>query len=301
MTQRGDLTQMRRWQAEVARDPGSPAFVPLADLYRREGRAEVARRLCTRGLQRQPRLVEGHVLLGRLFREAGELEQAFDEWDIALRLDPEHRAARRALAYLCLERRDWAAAARHLEDAAAADPLDPRLRSALALARRQLESGARAPGAAADPATLLAPPLGLLVREARLRTALVMETSGRILLQHGAAGDLAALASLAAGVHSASRALARLLGEPGFQQLHQGEGDHQLLIAPVYPPGTELLLVAIFGTDANLGLVRVRAREFAASLAEMPDWPARRGPDARAFEADLAAGLGTAAPPAPRR
>jgi hypothetical protein len=54
---------------------------------------------------------------------------------------------------------------------------------------------------------------------------MLMEPNGRILLQQGFTDelDLASFASLGAGVQSVSRAVARLLGEPHFAQLVQGE------------------------------------------------------------------------------
>jgi tetratricopeptide (TPR) repeat protein len=287
--------QVRRWQEEVARDPGNAAFLPLADLYRREGRLEVAKRLCQRGLERHPEHVEAHVLLGRILRELGEQERAIDEFDIALHLDPEHRAARRAIGYLCLERRDWSGAVRHLEISSATSPRDDRVASALALARRHLESAAPAAEASPEPAAALADLLHRFVRESRVRFAMLMEPSGRVLLQQGFADDLdlAGFASLGAGVHSASRALAQMLGEPHFAQLVQGEGERQLLIGTVPVGGSELILVAVLGPDATVGLVRVRFHEAAREIAELGWTPKREGArkSAAGFDADLADGL----------
>lgn len=293
MTSQIEAQRVRRWQEEVARDPGSPSFLPLADVYRREGRLAVALRLCVRGLERNPDHVEGHVLLGRIYRELGELEPACDELDIALRLDPEHRAARRALGYLFLERRAWAEAVRHLEVAADHDRHDPRLASALALARRHLTSEA-APKAT-EPHALQAA-LDRFAGEARVRLALLMEGSGRILARHGSATgvDLAAMTTLGAGIQSASREMARMLGQPHFQQLYQGRGDRQLFLAPIPTPTGELILVALFGTATNVGLVRVRFEEMLRESAEV-GWSSGGAPaarDAAAFEAELAAGLG---------
>ena len=296
MNERADAARIRRWQESVATDPGSPDFLPLAEVYRREGRGAVARRLCIRGLQRNPEHVEAHFLLGRLHREAGELDEAFDEWDIALRLDPNHRAARRAIGYLCLERREWAAAARHLEHAAAAEPGDQRLASALAMARRRASS---ATSPEIDAATGLAAPLERFVRESRVRLAVVMDPTGRIVARQGSTGglDLAGFASLGAGIQSASGELARLLGQRKFEQLYQGAGDHQLFLAPLDTGAGELLLAAVFGRDATIGMVRVL---FAALAREVVDLPLTMGhaparPDAASFEALLQAGVGAAA------
>ncbi|HEV2147999.1 MAG TPA: tetratricopeptide repeat protein, partial [Longimicrobiaceae bacterium] len=106
--------QIRAWSEEVARDPNTLAFFPLAEAYRREGRRDAALRLCLRGLERHPTHVEGHYLLGRLYREGGASVKAFDEWDMALSLDPEHAGARREIGLVCAERGEWGSALRHL-------------------------------------------------------------------------------------------------------------------------------------------------------------------------------------------
>jgi tetratricopeptide (TPR) repeat protein len=263
-------------------------------VYRREGKLEVARRLCVRGLERHPEHVEAHVLLGRIYRESGELEKAFDELDIALGLEPTHHAARRAAGYLSLERRDWPAAARHLEAAARHDPGDERVASALVLARRNAVAAPGAlPGTPESIAQTLAPALDRFVREARVRLLLLTEGSGRILAQHGFTRelDIAAFASLGAGIQSASRALAGVLGQPGFDQLYQGEGERQLFIGPLPTPAGELILLTAFGEETTIGLVRVHFDEFAREIAAI-DWTlAAPRPSGAQLEAALAAGL----------
>lgn len=127
--------QVRDWSEELARDPRSYAYFPLADAYRRDGRAAAALRMCVRGLERHPEHVEGHFLLGLLYRDGGDLLKAFDEWDIALRLDPSHGGSRLEIARLSLERGDAAGAARHLDRALEADPGDA---AALALMQEVL-------------------------------------------------------------------------------------------------------------------------------------------------------------------
>lgn len=116
--------QIREWSEELARDPRSYAYFPLADAYRREGRAAAALRMCLRGLERHPEHVEGHFLLGLLYRDGEDLLKAFDEWDIALRLDPTHAGSRLEIARLSLERGDAPGAARHLERALELAPGD---------------------------------------------------------------------------------------------------------------------------------------------------------------------------------
>jgi tetratricopeptide (TPR) repeat protein len=137
--------QLRQWTDEVAADPGSPAFRPLAEHYRAAGRGDAALRLVLRYLERNPHDVEGHYLLGLLYRDTGEEVKAFDEWDMALALSPEHLGARRQIGLLCLERGDHAAAVRHLEHARSLDIEDEEVRQALEVAWVRAHGGEPAP------------------------------------------------------------------------------------------------------------------------------------------------------------
>lgn len=305
MSARADQYQIRRWQDEVASDPGAASFLPLAEVYRREGRSDVAMRLCLRGLQRYPENVDAHFLLGRLYRDAGETEKALDEWDIALRLDAGHRPSRRALGYLHLERREWLAAIRHLEPLAEASG-DERLENDLRMARRQLAREAASAGAARQAQTLeqaVAAPIERFVRAARVRRVLLTDGSGRVLARTGFSNDddVAAFATLAAGVQSAATAIAGVLGQRRFEQLYQGAGERQIFMATVQTPAGEMNLLAVFGSDTTIGLVRVLFRDLAGELDELP-WvpPPTRPRTAADFEVDLASGLGNGAGGGPR-
>jgi predicted regulator of Ras-like GTPase activity (Roadblock/LC7/MglB family) len=153
--------QVRQWSDEVAADPGSPAFRPLAEHYREAGRADAALRLVIRGLERHPHDVEAHHLLGVLYREGGDETRAFDEWDIALALDPEHFPSRRAIGMLLAARGEWDAAERHLEKALEGDFTDQEVRALLEEihARRRDGRGRRGAPAATPPAAPVeAPP-----------------------------------------------------------------------------------------------------------------------------------------------
>ena len=123
--------QVRQWSEEVAADPGSLSFLPLARAYREQGRRDAALKLCIRGLEKHPDHVEAHYLLGLLYREGGETLKAFDEWDIALALDPEHAGSRREIGLVAHVRGDHAVAVRHLERALEADAFDEEVRRAL--------------------------------------------------------------------------------------------------------------------------------------------------------------------------
>lgn len=153
-------TQVRQWSEEVAADRGSLSFLPLARAYREQGRREAAQKLCIRGLERHPDNVDAHYLLGLLYREGGDTVKAFDEWDIALALSPEHAGSRREIGLLCHAQGDWGAAVRHLEKALELDSFDQEVRSALedAWARRDGGTPSASAPVAATPAAPAPPP-----------------------------------------------------------------------------------------------------------------------------------------------
>ncbi len=134
---------VQRWSLEVARDPGAPTFVNLADAYRRQGNLEGALRVCMRGLERRPDHAGAHALLARLYLERGAREKAFDEWAVVLRLDPAHFEANRGMGFVRLERGDLLGAKAYLERAAARRPGDALTREALELVARKAAAAPR--------------------------------------------------------------------------------------------------------------------------------------------------------------
>ena len=67
-------------------------------------------------------------------------------------------------------------------------------------------------------------PVERFAREAGLRLVLLINESGQVLAQRGFARalDVMGVASLGAGIHASSRAIAALLEQDGFAHLHQG-------------------------------------------------------------------------------
>ncbi|WP_420126579.1 tetratricopeptide repeat protein [Longimicrobium sp.] len=157
--------QVRQWSDEVAADPASLAFLPLAGAYREQGRHDAALKLCIRGLEKHPDHVEAHYLLGLLYREGGEQLKAFDEWDIALALDPDHAASRREIGLIAYTRGDHSVAVRHLEKSLANDAFDQEVRDALE------DAWAKSKGGGASPASARPAPPPPVVPAAPVRTA----------------------------------------------------------------------------------------------------------------------------------
>src|SRR5690242_21765817 len=75
---------VRRLSDELARDPTSLVFLKLGETLRQRGQLDVARKVALRGLERHAQNADAHDLLARICVDAGELQRAFDDWEIVL-------------------------------------------------------------------------------------------------------------------------------------------------------------------------------------------------------------------------
>src|SRR4051812_5763723 len=143
---------LQRWSEEVARDPASLAFLPLARAYRRQGMRPAARQLCLRGLEHYPTHAEAHSLLALLYLEEGDRTKAADEWSMVLRMDPNHFEALRGIGFCYLEQDQLSRARQALERAALLRPQDAAVQEALKVlgTRQELHSGSANTNASPD-------------------------------------------------------------------------------------------------------------------------------------------------------
>ena len=86
--------EIRRLSEELARDPSSLVFLQLGEALRRAGQLDLGLKVAHRGLERHAHNADAHDLLARIRVDRGELQDAFDEWDMVLRLAPNHVGAR---------------------------------------------------------------------------------------------------------------------------------------------------------------------------------------------------------------
>ncbi|HEX6308787.1 MAG TPA: tetratricopeptide repeat protein [Longimicrobiales bacterium] len=122
---------LQRWSEEVARDPRSLAFLPLAKAYRKQGLRAASLQLCLRGLEAYPAHIEAHGLLAMLYLDDGNHEKAADEWSMVLRIDPDNFEALRGMGFCFLEQDRLTRARQMLERAALIRPDDPTVQEAL--------------------------------------------------------------------------------------------------------------------------------------------------------------------------
>jgi len=136
--------EIRLWSDELARDPASLVFIPLAETLRRQGQLDVARKIVARGIERHPNSAEARDLLARIHADRGDLEGAYEEWNMLLALVPGHAAALKGMAFVRFQQGDFADAERLLTEANATEGTD--LQEALETVRRSSEAIAAVPG-----------------------------------------------------------------------------------------------------------------------------------------------------------
>jgi tetratricopeptide (TPR) repeat protein len=134
--------EIRRLSDELARDPGSLAFLQLAEVLRRHGQLDHALRIAARGVERHQTNADAHDLLARISADRGELDRASTAWETVLRLVPTHVGARKGLGFLCFQQGRLEEAEAHLSDAAQCDPDDAGVAAALDHVREQRRAGA---------------------------------------------------------------------------------------------------------------------------------------------------------------
>lgn len=195
--------------AQLARDPGSLVFLPLAEALRRRGQLESALTVAAAGAARYPEMAGVWDLIARIQSDRGEGDLAFDAWTTVLRLDPDHIGAHKGLGFLCYRAGDHARSLRYLQRAAGLEPDDDALMAALVRVREI--AGARPVPGYADPA-----PDPLRAMDSEPDQALLVDPQGRLLageirgVDGQPAGD--AVAAALTGVTREAERAARLLG-----------------------------------------------------------------------------------------
>jgi tetratricopeptide (TPR) repeat protein len=165
---------IRRYEERLARDPASLAFAPLADAYRKAGRAREAIRVCREGLARFPHYTTARLILAKAHLDEGNLEGALVELQALLGASPRDVEARRLATLAALRSGRYAEASAHLEQVVRLDPSDREHRAML----EALRAGGQVPEGS---------PLARVLGDDTFATA----TFGRLCLEQGLADEAA--------------------------------------------------------------------------------------------------------------
>jgi tetratricopeptide (TPR) repeat protein len=242
---------IRALSAQLAQDPQSLVFLRLGEALRRKGQLDAALRVAMNGLERHPHLADAHDLYARILTDKHDYERAFDEWDMAVRIAPNHTGALKGLAFLYFKVGDIAQAEAHLEAARKVEPDDPSLEQAFAMIRGGTEAPARERAARSPPPQ--SPPSAAL-DEARVFAGLeganegllLIDGAGRVLggVLHDKSGTEVtdAVAAYLAGVSQEAARTAKLLGLGAWNGL-SAEGQHGNVHLAQPTPQAMLLVV----------------------------------------------------------
>jgi predicted regulator of Ras-like GTPase activity (Roadblock/LC7/MglB family) len=251
---------VRRLSDELVRDPGSRVFVPLGEALRRRGQLDLALKVTLRGLERHPHFADAHDLLARISVDRGDLERAFDEWDMVLRLAPGHLGALKGMGFVCFQQGRFAQAEEYLAAAESRDGADDQVSSALAhvrearleLAQRPRDPGRLPSGTTHDPRYLFADVLS----EAE-QTALLLDRDGLVLAGAYVAWDGRdvgqEVGAELSGVTDAARRATRHLALGEWTSI---VFETEVAVVAMTPSNNDGLLVLATSRATPLGLVR---------------------------------------------
>jgi len=161
----GLAQQIAHFEDRLRHDPGSRAFLALADLYRRSGRLILARDLLRQGLERHPGFMSARVTLALTLADLGDHAPARVEMEAVLADDPDNLAALRFLAADAAAQDSHDLARRHAERLIRLAPDDRQARSLLSPTvdpERVPPVPAARPSGPADPTGFVTPTLAEL-------------------------------------------------------------------------------------------------------------------------------------------
>ena len=131
---------IRALSEQLAADPQSLAFLPLAEALLSRGDLEHAARVAQRGAVRHAGRTEAHDLVARIALAQGDEARAESAWESVLALEPRFGTAHRGLGLVRYRQGRLDEALFHLTQAATDDPADQVVRSALDAVRGVVES-----------------------------------------------------------------------------------------------------------------------------------------------------------------
>ena len=95
-----NAAEIDRWALAFAKEPGSKAFIPLAEEYSKAGMWEEAAGVLEDGLKTYPGFITAMVALGRAYEQMNQPVKAMAILEEAVKLSPDNLRAHRTLAKL---------------------------------------------------------------------------------------------------------------------------------------------------------------------------------------------------------
>jgi len=125
------FSDIKKFEDQLAKDPKSYCFAPLADLYRKLGLLDEAISVAQRGVELHPSYVGGLVALAKAYFEKGQKQESRSVLERLVTITPENLMAQKLLAQACLDIGDIAAAEKSFQVVLSLNPADSESRIAL--------------------------------------------------------------------------------------------------------------------------------------------------------------------------
>lgn len=125
------FSDIKKFEDQLAKDPKSYCFAPLADLYRKLGLLDEAISVAQRGVELHPSYVGGLVALAKAYFEKGMKSESRAVLERLVTITPENLMAQKLLAQSCLDIGDIASAEKTFQVVLALNPADSESRIAL--------------------------------------------------------------------------------------------------------------------------------------------------------------------------
>src|SRR6187551_1153565 len=112
-------------------------------------------------------------------------------------------------------------------------------------------------------------PLVRFIDDARVRLVLLLESSGRLLAQHGFTRsiDVMSACALAAAIHASAAEIGRQLDGNPFMTLHHPGTERQIFLGELPTARGSHILLTVFDDATSIGLVRMYFTELSKRLA----------------------------------
>jgi hypothetical protein len=112
-------------------------------------------------------------------------------------------------------------------------------------------------------------PLRRFIDDSRVRLVLLLETSGRVLAQHGFTRSIEVMSAcaLAAAIHASAAEIGRQLDGNPFTALHHPGTSRQVFLGELPTARGAYVLLTVFDDSSSIGLVKLYFTELGARLA----------------------------------
>ena len=255
--------EIRALSDQLAADPQSLVFIPLAEALLARGDLEHGARVAQRGAARHADRSEAHDLVARIALAQGDEGRAEAAWESVLALDPHFGTAHRGLGLVRYRQGRLEEAQHHLTQATMDDPSDEAVHTALAAVRRVIESRDAAEPATRRSSAIQADPFGgsasalfdPILAESRL-VALLLDAEGLVAAGEYRTAEGADLGpEMGAQLSGVSDEADRAMRHFGFGAWTRLVIETEAAVVAMAPAADAMLLVAA-PSDVPLGHAR---------------------------------------------